>query len=351
MTTDIGERGLIIREEAPLTVVMQMEQMVTQVKTIDSFYRRIMTEGTDYGVIPGTPKPSLFQPGAELLRLAFNLVPHFEIVDRNPNAPPYSFTVRCTLSRHGAEVGDAIASCTTDESRYKFRWVGERELPAGIDKGALLKQERTSKTGGRWTVYQLENPNPADQANTVLQMAEKRAFVRAIRQTTGASRIFTQDIEDIIDAPVAVKAQPQRAAPKAEKPTNPEPESHVAGGDAEAAGERVAEKRAERMAEAELSISMQGFDGDEAETDAMPDAGQAEQASFEYPRDPETVKFNTLYTACYADYGVKPPEVLAILGLSADEITSANAPECYRTVAAGRKPLEKLLRPGRTNAR
>jgi len=38
---------------------------------------------------------------------------------------------------------------------------------------------------------------PADIANTVLKMAEKRAFIDAIRTTTGCSDMFSQDLEDL----------------------------------------------------------------------------------------------------------------------------------------------------------
>ncbi len=43
----------------------------------------------------------------------------------------------------------------------------------------------------------LENDNPADDYNTVLKMAKKRALVDAVLTATAASDIFTQDLEDI----------------------------------------------------------------------------------------------------------------------------------------------------------
>ncbi len=43
----------------------------------------------------------------------------------------------------------------------------------------------------------VENDNPADNYNTVLKMAKKRALVDAVLTATAASDIFTQDLEDI----------------------------------------------------------------------------------------------------------------------------------------------------------
>jgi len=40
---------------------------------LSDFYKTIMQEGTDYGIIPGTPKPSLWKSGAEILARGLNL--------------------------------------------------------------------------------------------------------------------------------------------------------------------------------------------------------------------------------------------------------------------------------------
>jgi hypothetical protein len=43
----------------------------------------------------------------------------------------------------------------------------------------------------------MENPDPADQYNTVLKMAKKRAQVDATLTAVGASDLLTQDLEDL----------------------------------------------------------------------------------------------------------------------------------------------------------
>jgi hypothetical protein len=47
------------------------------------------------------------------------------------------------------------------------------------------------------------NPDIADQVNTVLKIAKKRALVDAVLLAVNASEFFTQDIEDFIIQPVA----------------------------------------------------------------------------------------------------------------------------------------------------
>ena len=56
-----------------------------------------------------------------------------------------------------------------------------------------------SEYGRRYRVPSSVNET-FDAANTVLKMAKKRSFIDAVLTVTGASRIFTQDLEDIKEA-------------------------------------------------------------------------------------------------------------------------------------------------------
>jgi len=60
--------------------------------------------------------------------------------------------------------------------------------------------------------YQLKQvrTQPADLANTILKMANKRSLVAAVLNTTAASDIFTQDIEDIPEFVPAERNEPKR---------------------------------------------------------------------------------------------------------------------------------------------
>ena len=103
------------------------------------------------------------------------------------------YEVKCTLtSRDTGEVmGEGVGTCSTMESKYRYR--------SKLVNGSKVREE---------------NPDIADTWNTVLKIAKKRANVDAVKSTTAASDIFTQDIEDMPQAYQAQqpKAQPQTAA-------------------------------------------------------------------------------------------------------------------------------------------
>jgi len=84
---------------------------------------------------------------------------------------------------------------------------------------------QAKKIDGIWTIVEkgeaCENPNPADQYNTVLKMAKKRAYVDATLSATAASDIFTQDIEEIQDN---LKALNERE-PVSDQSVTPEPDN------------------------------------------------------------------------------------------------------------------------------
>jgi hypothetical protein len=74
----------------------------------------------------------------------------------------------------------------------------------------------------------VENPDIADQYNTVQKMADKRAYVASVITSVGASDFVTQDIEDFYDgmpdAVSPVTPKPENAQKPLTKPeTQPEP--------------------------------------------------------------------------------------------------------------------------------
>lgn len=127
----------------------------------------VMIEGEDYGVIPGTTKPTLYKRGAQKLMAAFSLasivreVVRESRIDELANGTKKEFvayrvivTLQSKLS--GMTEAEGVGSCNSGERRYARQ-------------------------------------NAADIDNTVLKMARKRGLVDA----TGASSLFTQDIEDM----------------------------------------------------------------------------------------------------------------------------------------------------------
>jgi len=191
MTTELARR-----ETQQLTPFETIKQSVQE---LDQFYKSLMRKGTDYDTIPGTPKPTLLKPGAELLRLRFGFHPTFKISKGLTDIQKgfIEYDVVCTLERDGETIAEGVGNANSLESKWRYRWLWASQLPSGFDKENAFKTAGATKKTNKGPMYRIENDNPQDQANTILKIAKKRAFVDAILTATGASRIFTQDIEDM----------------------------------------------------------------------------------------------------------------------------------------------------------
>ena len=211
-TTDIAER-----HSAPLTVTPQVQagELVKRLDVIRDAMNTAMKKDVDYGVIPGTNKPALLKPGAEKLSVLFQL--DVQITNEKAwDGDHLTVNSRATVfhAPTGSRLGFGEGMCSTREAKYAWR-VAKRICPqcgaAAIIKG---KQEY----GGGWlcfkkqdgcgakfsdgddqiekqTTGKVPNPDLPDLWNTVLKMSEKRARVGAVLAVTGASALFTQDVE------------------------------------------------------------------------------------------------------------------------------------------------------------
>ncbi len=220
------EKGLVVIDYAPVDA----KTMQAQVNAIQDAMRSVMKEGTHYGKVPGCgDKPALHKPGAEKLGLMFRLRPTIAIDERHLENGHREYQIICSLlDMSGSIVGQGVGSCSTLESKYRWR-NAERACPT-CGKSALIKStDFQTKEANGWLCYgkkggcgarfplgspdiegqivgRVENTDIADQYNTVLKMAKKRAHVDAILTTTAASDIFTQDIEDLPDSALPPKA-------------------------------------------------------------------------------------------------------------------------------------------------
>lgn len=218
--------------------------MVPPVKAIDLVDRMgvirdamstAMVRDVDYGNIPGTDKPALLKPGAEKLGVLFQL--DVQLVNEKHWGPGDHLTVmsRATVfhAPSGSRLGFGEGLCSTREKKYAVRQQ-QRTCPT-CEQAAVIKGRQ--EYGGGWLCWakkggcgakfrdgdeqiegqptgEIENPDLPDLWNTVVKMAEKRARVDAVLAVTGASALFTQDIEP--DAPAADDEPP---APREEPPT------------------------------------------------------------------------------------------------------------------------------------
>jgi hypothetical protein len=173
-----------------------------RIQAVQEVMRGVMKEGTHYGTIPGTPKPSLWKAGAEVLCLTFRLAPILEshvVADDLECEWAYTATKRDGSFVHGNCVGffEVEATCTISNL-----------------SGEPLSRcsARCNNREGKYRSLSL-----FEIRNTVLKMAEKRAFVSAVLMATGASDIFTQDLEDL---PEMVRPQSKVKVPE-KKPQAP----------------------------------------------------------------------------------------------------------------------------------
>ena len=132
---------------------------------IDAVIAKNLKAGRDYDRLPNTAKPTLFKSGAEILADVFNFRTTAKVINRVENYDKqfvlYEICVT-VFEKDGNIVAEGLGSCNSRERRY-------------------LKTDF------------------ATNLNTILKMAKKRAFVDAILTATHASKVFTQDIEDIVN--------------------------------------------------------------------------------------------------------------------------------------------------------
>jgi hypothetical protein len=116
----------------------------------------------DYGVIPGTNKPTLLKPGAEKIHMLFGVTSEYELIERIQDYDKgfFAFTVRCMIYKNDMKITEGVGHCNTKEKKYI-------------------------------------NQDPYTLANTCLKMAKKRAQIDATLTLASLSEIFTQDIEDM----------------------------------------------------------------------------------------------------------------------------------------------------------
>jgi len=213
MSTETQETALQLVEE--IQSEMSVKQVRAQVDKILALQREVMQEGIHYGVVPGTEKPTLLQPGAQKLNLTFRCNAKFTTERLDLPLSHREYIVEANIYHlSGRWVGQGHGSASTMESKYRWRNT-DRKCPL-CGKETVFKSKKDpgwfcwTKKGGcgaqfkegdqtieGQVVGKRENPDIADLYNTVLKMAVKRALVAASLNTFAASDIFSQDVEDL----------------------------------------------------------------------------------------------------------------------------------------------------------
>lgn len=149
-----------VKTDSIKTLTNKLVEMTEKRDLLERFVIEGMKEGVDYAYFGGTNKPSLLKPGAEKLVELFNFSVKVVILNKNEDYEnknnTYTIKVMLLDKEDGTVEGEGIGCCSQSEERFR------------------------------------EN-NP----NTILKIAKKRAFVDAVLTTTGTSKLFSQDLEDM----------------------------------------------------------------------------------------------------------------------------------------------------------
>jgi hypothetical protein len=149
---------VVTGELVPITAARLTTAEAAEAATwLREMMRSVLTEGMDYGTIPGTKKPTLFKPGAEMLVLAAGMRFDQQRLDDEDAREHRGITYRCTV--------------------YRGEWA------QAVCEGYAGYDERNYYPG-------------TTSWNTIIKMAQKRALVGAALNAVAGSGLFAADLDD-----------------------------------------------------------------------------------------------------------------------------------------------------------
>jgi len=138
----------------------EAEEVSNLVNKQSNFYRHVLKQGKDYDIIPGTPKPTLLEPGAELLLRYFNLRAEIKsmlsIENTGPNNPYFQYNVTMAIyNGNGDNFGEGMGSANSSETKFAYRWVSEKNVPSNIEKKNSKKGKKTERSFTKYPPHQM----------------------------------------------------------------------------------------------------------------------------------------------------------------------------------------------------
>jgi hypothetical protein len=142
--------------------LQQIGNTLTKIAQFQELVHSQLKQNQDFGIIPGTPKPTLLKPGAEKIIMLMGLRSEFDIADstRNWQEGFFQYQVRCKLFKGDTLITEGLGAANTKERKF-------------------IKQD----------AFTIDN--------TILKMAKKRAMIDATLLVASLSEVFTQDVEDL----------------------------------------------------------------------------------------------------------------------------------------------------------
>ena len=203
------ETGIVTDPKYAETVLKQIAQM-------QAVFQKQLKKGTDFGVIPGTKKPTLFKPGAEKAVKLLGCADLYFIEEKTEDwdKPFFYYQAKCRLQSLKTDkvISEGIGSCNSMEDRYRWRWLWKSKVPKTLldEEGKVDADKYRDQVGielitkkiktqdyGWQTQYRFPNDDIFTLVNTIQKMAKKRALIDAALSAARLSDLFTQDLEDI----------------------------------------------------------------------------------------------------------------------------------------------------------
>jgi hypothetical protein len=172
---------------------MAVADIISHVAMVQEVMRAVMKPEVHYGIIPGTDKPTLYKQGAEVLCMAFRVADSYQVEDLSTtDTVRYRVTCVGTHQATGIVLGTGMGEASSGEEKYKWRKAFDDEFNATPENLRRIKK-------GKYTTKQVRT-EPADLANTILKMANKRAKIAMTINVTACGDMFGQDLEDMDEA-------------------------------------------------------------------------------------------------------------------------------------------------------
>ena len=99
----------------------QFRADIQAINRFQAIVHQNLVDNQDYGVIPGTTKPTLLKPGAEKIAKLLGLSDQYEIVDRQEdwNKPFFRYLVKCKLIYITTQslISEGLGECNSMEGK------------------------------------------------------------------------------------------------------------------------------------------------------------------------------------------------------------------------------------------
>jgi hypothetical protein len=215
------------KQLVPIPVEFKALEIVRhRIREIREFIARgLLEKGIDYGRIPGVNKDMLFKAGCEMLLLNYGIVVDPPDIEDRSDFEKGIFRYRIILKGYEKDtrtyVGMGVASCSSYETKYRYRWLSSYKLPDSMrtlgynhevgkfdpetlkkvwiaEKGDQAFRFQTSDKGS-YPQWRTENQDTWDLENTILKQATTRALRALTLNVTGADRLFIneKDLEEL----------------------------------------------------------------------------------------------------------------------------------------------------------